>query len=367
MRIVIESSVLDDKKTGVARFLMNIMEVWTNYYNYHEYIILRKKEEIKHIKGKGNFKYIVIPWFQKRNMIWQQLVVPKIINEVGADVYFAPNYTLPLLLKVPVILAIHDISFFHYRSSSILKNLLIKYLVNKSYKIARKVIVPSYFIKDELIKYIGKDLDKKVDVIYAAHDNFFLKDISINYVNEVKRKYGIIGDYILNIGLIFNRRYPSLLIKAFNEILKNYNREMSLVIIGENRTDPYLDIDGLIDKLDLRGKVVRRDYISEDELHALYKGCSAFIYLSDYEGFGMPILEALSMNKPVICSNIDVFKELYEGACYFVDNREEDIIASKIMEAMSKPIKIDNIKRCVSKFSWKKSADELMKIIESWI
>lgn len=364
MRVIIEGSVLDDKRTGVARFVRNIVSIWVEYFRGNQYLIIKRSFESAFPSNIVGINYAVVPWFKRRNIIWQQFIVPKFVNEIDADIYFAPNYTLPLLMKVPAVIAVHDLSFFHYREGSLLKNLFLKWLLKKSCNKAQAIIVPAYYIKDELIKCLGSMLSDKVYVINDACDNFFLIEDNQNHIEKVKEKYGIKGDYILNVGLIFNRRHPELALKVINRLVNEYKLDLTLVMIGGNRTLPYLDIDSFIREMALGSRVVLINYVSDDELRALYKGCSALIYLSDYEGFALPILEALSFRKPVVCSDINIFRELYFGACFFVDNRDEKQIADRIAEVIEKPISNENIERCISKYSWEKSGKMLMQIME---
>jgi glycosyltransferase involved in cell wall biosynthesis len=363
MNIIIEGSVFDDKRTGVARFVKNILEVWGRYYKENIYLMIKRDNNFDCISEDVGINYIVVPWWQKRNLIWQQIAVPTVVKRIGGDVYFAPNYTLPLRLNMKSVLIIHDLSFFHYRSVSIIKDTILRYLVRQSCKKADAVIVPTYYIKDEMARHFGQNLLGKIRVMNAACDHLNYDRINIKDVNNVREKYQLMGRYILSVGLLFNRRHPEKLLEAFSIVRRIYGN-VKLVIIGGNRTSPYINIEGLINKLKLSEVVIWKDYVPEDELMALYKGCDVFVYLSDYEGFGIPILEALAAQKSVVCSDIGVFRELYFGACKFVDNKDAKLIAERIIEALEKPILRDNIEKCVAKFSWEKSAKNLMKIIE---
>ena len=241
MRVIIEGSVLDEKRTGVARYIRNIVGVWVKHFSDNKYLILKRGIESSLESNTAGISYAVVPYYKRRSIIWQQFIIPKFINEIDADIYFAPNYTLPLLIKTPAVITVHDLSFFHYREGSLLKNLFLKWLLKQSCRKAKAIIVPAYYIKDELIKRIGSVLSDKIYVINNACDDFFLKEDDENCIEEVKAKYGIKGDYILNVGLIFNRRHPELVLEVISRLVNENKLDLSLVMIGENRSSPYLD------------------------------------------------------------------------------------------------------------------------------
>jgi len=362
MKIIIEGSALEKRGTGVSRYLINLLDLWLKNYSHKFYILIKDDNIISNIKAH----YIYLPYFQKRNLLWQQLIIPKIVNQINDGVYFAPNYTLPLSINIPSILAIHDLSFFKYKQHTLLKNGLLKILVKKSIMKATKCITISDFIKREILDYF-KEIDRnKIEVIYLGCQSNFYQDIDEGKLEEVKQKYNILGDFLLSVGLIFNRRCPEKLLNVFKKLIEGCNLNLYLVIIGENRTIPRLNLKELVSNLGISGKVIFIPYVEEEELRIFYRLCKALIYFSDYEGFGLPILEALASRKKVICSDIEVFHEIYKEGCFYVNHNENDeIIAQRIYEILLREEGIIKYSKWIDEYKWEKTADKTMKILTS--
>src|SRR4030042_2854671 len=147
MNIIVEGSVCDERATGVARFLNNILTVWTAQYKKYSYYVMKRSNILLPGMKDYSVNKVIIPWISKRNIMWQQLLVPRLVNDMQNAVYFAPNYTLPLGINIPAVLVIHDVSFFRYRQSGYFKNLFLKVLIRLSFRKADACIAVSQFIK----------------------------------------------------------------------------------------------------------------------------------------------------------------------------------------------------------------------------
>lgn len=365
MNIVVEASVFGSEGTGVARYLSNMLKYWDHFFNEHKYYVLLKNNNFAFANESKSIIPIVIPYYQKRNLVWQQLAVPRIANQFKNTIYFAPNYTLPLALKMPSVLVIHDLSFFHYKQHRYFKNVFLKVLIRMSINKANLCLTDTHFIEKDALSIFNKKIDKKINVVYLAYQNSFLEPSNLIDSKQIMQKYSITSDYFLSVGLIFTRRLPEILLQSFKQLIEKDNQNFMLVLVGENRTCPYINLDRLIEKLGLKNNVNWIPRVSEEELKTLYYGCKAFVYLSEYEGFGIPILEAIACRKNVVCSDIEVFRELFTGACYFADNKNPAHIASKMIEAMKVNIPEEKLRQCLSRFSWEKSAAETMQIMQS--
>lgn len=362
MRIVIEGNTLEEKGTGVSRYLYNLLDFWIKNYSHKIYILIKKNNLISRL----NASYIYLPYFQNRNIIWQQLIIPRVVNQIDKAVYFAPNYTLPLCLNKPSLLAVHDLSFFLYKQHSLFKNILLKALVKKSIEKATKIVSISHFIKKEILQRFQNIQENKIEVVYLGCQSNFLGDEE-DFL-QLKNKYQISSDFLLSVGLIFNRRQPVKLLRVFKNLISNFKLNLSLVIIGENRTIPKIDLKEVIHSLNLNNRVILIPYVEEKELISFYRYSRALIYFSEYEGFGLPIVEALANNKKVICSDIEVFRELYGDACFYVNHKDdEEIISEKIYQILNLKEPIEEIKKCLLKYNWSATASYTMKIIESLI
>ena len=363
MNIIIEASVFGAEGTGVSRYVSNLLSCWDRKHNEHRWYLLLKNSNTESVHNFNSVSKIVIPGYQKRNLMWQQCKVPGLVNQWKNGIYFAPNYTLPLALKLPSVLVLHDLSFFRYPQHRYFKNALLKVLVRLSVNKAHQCLVDSDFIRQEALALFKDRIKEKLHMVHIGYQDTFLMSPAETAMVNTRQKYGITSDYLLSVGLIFSRRLPVTLLQAFKKFHDEYNHNMMLVLVGENRTHPAIDIKMLINQLQMKDKILWIPRVSEQELKALYHGCRVFMYLSDYEGFGMPILEAMACRKNVVCSDIGVFRELFSGACYFVHNKDPLQIVSKINEAMKTGMSEEALQQCLGRYSWERCADETMRII----
>jgi glycosyltransferase involved in cell wall biosynthesis len=245
----------------------------------------------------------------------------------------------------------------------------LKWSVNFALKKAKKIITVSNFSKNEIKDFYGGQEDK-VDVVYNGYnDNLYKKINDPKLVDKVLKKYGINSSYFLYIGRIEKKKNIALLIEAFAN-LKESDRQIeeNLVLIG-NAGFGYDEVEYLINEFNLSSSVFMLGWVEEEDLPYFYSGATAFVFPSKYEGFGIPILQAMACGTPVVISDIPPLREIaQEAACYF---NPCDI--SSMAQALKKIVNDDNLRvqliseaqNRVKFFSWEKCAKDTLKIIKA--
>lgn len=231
-----------------------------------------------------------------------------------------------------------------------------------SIKKAKKIITISNSSKNDIIKTYGVKANK-IAVIYPGIRKISVNERVLN-MNELNKKFGIEGDYILFVGTLQPRKNISKLIEAFSKLKK---QNLKLVIVGKKGW-LYEDILNAPAKFGISEKVKFLDFVNDEDLPSLYKNALCFVLPSLYEGFGLPVLEAMQYGCPVLTSNVSSLPEAGgDGAIYF-DPQNADDIAQKIEEVISnKNLREEMVKKGynqVKKFSWKKTAKETLKVLE---
>jgi glycosyltransferase involved in cell wall biosynthesis len=206
--------------------------------------------------------------------------------------------------------------------------------------------------------------EEKIRVVYEAapEDLKQIKDKKI--IEKVKKKYGIKGDYLLSVATLEPRKNLKRIIEAWRLVQSAKNKEQSLVIAGKQGWG-----EDLNSKLKTRNsKILFTGYVSREELSVLYSGANCFVFTSLYEGFGLPILEAMKCGCPVLTSNISSMPEVAGEAGILVNPLEVKDIARGIIEVIrDKEIREALRKKGfeqVKKFSWEKAARETLKLYE---
>lgn len=372
MKIAIDARSLEGNRTGVGRYLENILKVWKNRKDVEFALYFKDAIPEKKFLKSDNFtlKQLKNPLGFSSNFFFQHFLLPYNIKKDEVDFFFSPFYLRPLFCPAKSAIVLHDISYeahpewFDGRSQFILRT-----LSRISTRKADVIFTVSEYSKKEIMKYYGID-EKKVTVTPLAPDSDFYKEENPDRTNTVKNKYGL-SKFVLNVGTVFTRRHVPEIIEAFGKFLEGYG-EYQLCIVGRNNTFPFVDIDARIREINYRfggKKIIRLDSAPEDELMVLYSSCEAVIYLSDYEGFGLPVVESQFFEKPVITSCNTSLIEVGGGSVEFTENN-----ASSVLDSLNKVLEdkeyCDKLvmkgKENVRRFDWRRCADmTLEKILSS--
>jgi len=374
MKIAIDARSLENNKTGINRYLSGLLRCWKE--NKECKFMLYFKDEIpnNNLLKSDNFELKILknPFKFSSNFFFQHFLLSYYLKKDKADFFFSPFYLKPIYCPVKSAIVLHDISYeahpewFDFKSKFILK-LLSKF----SAKTADTIFTVSNFSKSEIIKYYKINSDKITVTHLGVDENFIGSKRSFSRCDSFEMtKCGINNKFILCVGSMFNRRHIPETIKAFEKVANKYN-DYQLVIIGKNQTHPFIDINSKIKTANNnfgRKAIIHLDFVEEEELLVFYNLCELVIYLSDYEGFGLPIIEAQFFGKAVITSYNGSLVEVGNNSVEFVRNNTTKEIYNSLEKIISdenyknKSVELGN--KNIKRFNWKKCADKTMEEIE---
>lgn len=287
----------------------------------------------------------------------------------GKRIYLFPNYSSWPTLVSKSMAFIYDLSYVKYPQFVEPRNqkFLVKQ-VKKSAARASKLITISQNSKDEIVEKYGVK-PENVLIAYPAIDRHKFYRRSESEIKKVKAKYGVFGDHILFVGNIEPRKNLKGLILAYEKLDKKIRDRYSLLLIGAKG---WLDSDihDLIIDSRMRGNkiVVPADYVTDKDLPAIYSGASVFAYVSLYEGFGIPPLEAMACGAPVVCSDNSSLPEAVGDAALMVDAKKPKEIAAALKRVLGDKKLAAELNRKgatqVKKFSYEQSARVLLNAIK---
>jgi len=345
------------KKVGVSVYVLNLLNYFNKTANREiQFNIFLRNFPLNDLpKENEYFKYRLI----KGNFLWSQIHLPVyLFFHKNIDVYFSPAHYLPRFCPVPQIVTIHDLAYQYYPDDFTKKDLWqlknwTKFSVNK----ASKIIAVSKTTKRDVIKNYNVD-ENKVTVIY----NGFEKTISgrIGKTAEVKLK-----KFVLFVGTIQPRKNLEVLIDAFDKFIQ-INRDFKLVIVGKKGW-LYKSIFEKVKMMKLEKKVIFTDHVSDSELIQFYKNAFCLVLPSLYEGFGIPVLEAMSYDCPVIASYSSSLPEIGGEASLYFDPKNSDDLLEKLKslkenEVLRKELTVKGRRR-IKDFSWKKCGKETLDVL----
>lgn len=362
MNIGIDARFVQGPITGVTNYVINLLKGLSRVDKNNNYsIFLSRPNYNGRVPARGNF-HININTVNA--LFWKNLWLPKEVKRLKIDVVHFPAYTGSLADVGSNVVTIHDVihkinpAWFSKKEL-----LLIDLPIQIAIKKAKKIIAVSESTKRDIIKYY-KVKEDRISVTLEAADSSFMPIKDASLIGPVKNKYAINSEFILYVGVLFKRRNIDRLLEAFSMLKHKGDIEHKLVIVGLGKE--YSNLDYYIEKYSLKDDVIYLGYVEQSDMPILYNAASFFVYPSLYEGFGLPVLEAMSCAKAVITSNVSSMPELIGDTGLLVNpyNTQE------LYEAMSKLIKDDDFRGRLGlaalerskNFSWDKMAEETINI-----
>lgn len=374
MRIGVDARELEFNPHGVGRVLRNILNVWSENPRKHRFVLYFKNTipELDLLRAPAfEAKLARLPAWLNRDRIWEQICIPRFIDKDKIDVFFSPSYTIPLKTRCPTAVILHDISYqTHPEWFSFRQGLLYRRLTRWSVRRAEKIICCSDFTRREVLNHYGKNLEDKISTIYWAPQEHFRSGDADTRKSLLASTYQISQPFFLFVGTLFQRRNVPLLLQAFKRVLQNHPDHL-LVLVGANTAGPGNQGHALascLDQLNLRGQVRHFEYLQDGDLAAFYQETRGLVYPSIYEGFGLPVIEAMACGAPVVIPNSQAVAEIADGAAMIVDPLNEKTLA----EAMSAVVEDQDLRReliekgsaRVGKLSWRQTASTILNLLE---
>lgn len=298
--------------------------------------------------------------------LWTQIGLPFDLytHFPKPNVFFTPSHYAPRVSPVPTVISIMDLSYIFF--PNLFKGSDLYQLRNwtkYSAKNASRILTISQASKSDIMRIYGIP-EAKIVVTYPG-----IKapvSVKTTSMDDLKKKYNLKGDFILFVGTLQPRKNIEKLIEAFS-LLAPINKDLTLVIVGKQGW-LYEDILQAPKKFGISEKVKFVSFVPDDELPSFYKHALCFVLPSLYEGFGLPVVEAMSYGCPVITSNVSSLPEAGGDAALYVDPQSVKDIAEKItMVVEDEKLRKEMIakgKIQVKKFSWEKTAKETLAVLQ---
>jgi glycosyltransferase involved in cell wall biosynthesis len=356
-------------RVGIGEYASELLLQFAKYQisniKYQIYLKDRPREDLP--KERDGWRYRVIG----PSKLWTQIGLPfdLYFHKPRPDVFFSTTHYAPRFSPAPTVISIMDLSYIHY--PEMFRPIDLYQLRNwgsYSIKNAKKILTISEASRDDIIKEYGVSEDKII-VTYPGVKKFsifnFQFSMKSQYSNfkKIKEKYGIEGEYILFVGTLQPRKNIIRLIQAFAEVKSN---DLELVIVGK-RGWMYEEILRAPEKYKIEDKVKFLDYVSDEDLPLFYQNALCFVLPSLYEGFGLPVLEAMQYGCPVITSNVSSLPEAGGDAAIYIDPKDANDITEKIrMVIGDKNLRKEMIEKGykqAARFSWEKSAKETLSVL----
>ena len=364
--ILIDFSQIPIQKVGVGVYASETFKLIVNNDKFNNYFAIIQDDDDELQKVLSGCKIIKVNSKIYRKFLFrlflEQIYIPFICSKYNINIVHSLHYSFPIFLskKIKRIVTVHDLTFFIYPElHTFIKRYYFRFFTKLSCILSDQIICVSESTKNDLLKIIP-NIKSKIDVVPLAVDIPQYKALNI------KEKFNINKKYILFIGTLEPRKNIVRLIKAYSKIEKN--NEYQLVIVGKKGWF-YDEIFKVVNDLSISEKVIFTGFVTIEEKFSLISQSSIFIYPSLYEGFGLPVLEAISLGIPTITSNISSMPEVVENSAIKVNPYSIDEIKNAINNLINNKDLRDLLslkgKQQALKFSWKITADKTINVYNS--
>jgi glycosyltransferase involved in cell wall biosynthesis len=354
LRIGIDARELQGRPTGVGRYLRGLLRAWPSgtdalllYTNGPEAIDTARLGPAIEPRPIGPRAV--------RGLLWSEVLLPRAAGGDALDVFFAPAYACPLSLRVPRVTAIHDMSFFALPDDfTLLDGFRRRAFAAWSVRASRRIIAVSDFTRREIAARFPDRADGVVVVPHGSDD-----DLPIAPPRPRPGR-------LLSVGSVLNRRRLPVLLEAVARLRRSHPA-VRLDVVGDNRTHPRIDIPRIIERLGLAGRVAWSGFVDDATLAERYAAASVAVYLSEYEGFGMPVLEAMVRGVPVVTSRRPATGEVFAEAALTVDPADSGSVAHAIARALDdaalRRVLAEKGRALTARLTWSRAAADTRAVL----
>ncbi len=363
VRVGVIAGEMERQTTGVGRYVSGLLGGLTRWDHGLDWTLLFQGEAFDHpLLRSGSFE-VHCSRFRGHPVVWEQFVLPRHLRTLQLDLLFAPAYAVPFGGGVPTVVTIHDLSFERFPGDFGLRELWRRRLLaRRAARVARRVLAVSGHIADELRSTYRIDR-RRIGVVPNGIGSEFLGAGSA----PLPESMGVRRPFVLVAGTMLDRRLPRVTLEAFAEVARE-RPELQLVFAGANRLRRPRQMDVWIDQLQLGDRVRLLGWIEDPQLAALYGAAELSLYLSTYEGFGIPPLESLARATPAVVGPGLALDDIWPDYPFRVSDLERGQVSAMMRRILERPADVADVMRSaqpvLARLDWETSSRLLVRELE---
>ena len=368
MRIAYDARPLIERGTGIGRYVRCCLEALLAYEEVQEILLCsprqiakgealsrdRRVRELIHRGWKGN--------------VWLQMVVPFLLEKCKADLFHGTLFLPTLLARCPTVVNIYDLTVYRYPGTMEARNKWpLKILLPRAVSRADRIITLSEFTKREIEERWPHASHKIVVVPGAPYLSVGeLSGVSsFSDPGEILARYGVRCPYLLYVGTMDPRKNIVRMLKSFEFLSRMGEREMQFVLVGHEGW-AFSEVRRAWESSPFRSAIRYIGYVPDEVLGVFYRHADLFLYLSSYEGFGLPPLEAMAAGTCVVASNQASLPECLGEAAVLADSLEPEAVAGVLFRLLQdEDLRKEYVERGlqrVTRYSWQRSAEKTLAV-----
>lgn len=371
MRYTLDARLILPQMTGIGRYLFGLMDGMREVCHTDQLQVwLQSDISDRHPVWQLNSGQVNICRTPLRHMDWRaQWLIPQMLRRDPPDLLHYPHFDLPWLTPGKIVLTIHDLKYIrqpsYFRGAAALKAFVMKATLLQAVRRAQAILVDSQFTARDLVQL--NVAAHKIHAVPLGVGKQFFQRCSAAQLSAVRQRYCLPENYILTVGERRPHKNLSGMIQAFARFQASCRVPYQLVIVGK----PYAHDQTpqmLVEKIGISDRVKFLDYVQDDDLPALYQMSSAFLLLSFYEGFGLPVLEAMASGAPVIASDSTALPEVVGQHGCLVNPSDPEATAEALRSVLTPDAypeeKLDQARQWAQTFTWQRCAAHTLQIYQ---
>lgn len=368
MHIGIDATSLPEQLTGAGNYVFQLISALNRIDTANRYLVFTSTRQAEALGVEREGFRVLRHDFRARGtrLVWEQLGLPTLVRRHRLDVLHSPHYTMPLRHSARSVVTFHDLTFVLYPElHQVVKRFFFPAMMRWSARHARRIIAVSESTRQDLVRTLGVSPERVTTVLSAADADY--RPATAAQVAEVCTRYGLrSGEYLLYVGVLEPRKGIDRLVEAFGRISPGADG-LKLVIAGK-RGWMYDQIFTQVAALGLEDRVTFPGYVPRADLPPLYSGARAFVYPSRYEGFGLPVLEAMSCGTPVVTTNVSSMPEVAGDGALLVDPDDVPALAAALARVVHDTRLREQLsgrgRTRAASFSWERCARETIRVYQ---
>jgi glycosyltransferase involved in cell wall biosynthesis len=361
MIIGVDATALPTQPVGAGYYILNLVHALSKLETGFKFKIIIKDDDYSlfDLTGRDDFTFVKVGRMPAgRRLLWEQVGLPGLVNRESIDLLHSLHYTRPWRLPARSVVTFHDMSFFllpHLHTRS--KRFFFPQAIRASGKRADALLAVSDSTRRDAIKILSIPPDKIITTPLGVEESFQpIQDKTA--LDFVRTRYGLPEKFILYVGLIEPRKNLPLLLRAYKRMLDS-GVAHHLVVVGR-RGWMYDQVFELLSTLKIKESVHFTGYVERSELPGVYSSASVFVYPTLYEGFGLPVLEAMACGTPVVTSKVSSLPEIIDGGGILVPPQDEEALCAAVLKLLQDEGLRTSLSRAgrerAALFSWEKTA-----------
>ncbi|MBN2482083.1 MAG: glycosyltransferase family 4 protein [Bacteroidales bacterium] len=360
--------LIHDRLEGIGRFAHETLRILTRDHPEHQFIFIFDRKFSDEFVYSDNVLPVTGFPQARHPLLWYaffEMMVPAIINKHKAGLFLSPDGWLSLRSDVKSLPVIHDLNFFHlpgYIPWHIRQ--YYQYFFPKFVSKANRIATVSSFSKRDIVSLFHYD-PGKIDVVYNGANECF-KPVTEEVRHLIREKYTRSCPFFLSVGLIHPRKNVTGLIKAFDGFRKSSESNVKLLIVGSKKWWTN-DMQSALDAAAFRDEIIFTGRLPDEDLRMITASALALVYVSHFEGFGIPMLEAMYCDTPVVASKITALTEVGGDAVLYADpSSVESIKAAMLSMYRNSDLRLNLVEKARiqrAQFSWKRTSELLWESI----